>query len=184
MLIPFLGWFWYWITLSINTMSELKTILSGRISGYEAKMLGASGREEELFRLLFDADKRTSDNAAWALTHLPPSADSWLAERQEALIDEVLRTNSTSKRRLILSLLARTPFERDRLRTDFLDFCFNTILSTEPVGVRTLAVKLSYAQSRHYPELLEEFKSILQMMVPEEQSAAMRLLLKKVTGGD
>ena len=89
---------------------------------------------------------------------------------QEALIDEVLRTNSTSKRRLILSLLARTPFERDRLRTDFLDFCFNTILSTEPVGVRTLAVKLSYAQSRHYPELLEEFKSILQMMVPEEQS--------------
>ena len=53
-------------------MSELKTILSGRISGYEAKMLGASGREEELFRLLFDADKRTSDNAAWALTHLPP----------------------------------------------------------------------------------------------------------------
>lgn len=39
MLILFLGWFWYWITLSINTMSELKTILSGRISGYEAQMM-------------------------------------------------------------------------------------------------------------------------------------------------
>ena len=77
MLIPFLGWFWYWITLSINTMSELKTILSGRISGYEAKMLGASGREEELFRLLFDADKRTSDNAALAL-RLTAHEDGWI----------------------------------------------------------------------------------------------------------
>ena len=79
----------------------------------------------ELFQLLFDSDKRTSDNAAWVLTHLPKTADPWLAERQDLLIDEAMRTSSTTKRRLIMNLLDRTPFESDHLRTDFLDFCFN-----------------------------------------------------------
>ena len=136
-------------------MSELKAILSGRISGSDAKALAKADFKEELFQLLFDPDKRTSDNAAWVLTHLPKTADAWLAERQNILIDEAMHTASTPKRRLIMNLLDRTTFSPDHIRTDFLDFCFNTILSDEPIGVKTLAIKLAYAQSAHYPELLE-----------------------------
>ena len=136
--------------------------------------------KEELFQLLFDEDKRTSDNAAWVLTHLPKTADAWLAERQNTLIDEVIRTTSTTKRRLIMNLLERTPFEADSIRSDFLDFCFNSILSDEPIGVKTLAIKLTYAQSKFYPELLEEFNTALQMMEPEVLPAALKHIRGKM----
>ena len=161
-------------------MSELKTILSGRISGSDAKALAQADFKEELFQLLFDPDKRTSDNAAWVMTHLPKTADAWLTERQNILIDEAMRTESTTKKRLILNLLERTPFEQDRIRTDFIDFCFNLILSDEPVGVKTLAIKLTYAQSVHYPELLEELSTALQMMEPEVLPAALRHIRGKM----
>lgn len=161
-------------------MSELKTLLSSRISGNDAKALAQADIKEELFQLLFDPDKRTSDNAAWALTHLPKTADAWLAERQDLLIDEAMRTSSTTKRRLIMNLLDRTPFESDHLRTDFLDFCFNTILSDAPVGVKSLAIKLTYAQSAHYPELLEEVNATLQLMEPDELPAALKHLRGKM----
>ena len=161
-------------------MSELKTLLSGRISGSDAKALAKGDFKEELFQLLFDEDKRTSDNAAWVMTHLPKTVDVWLTERQNTLIDEAMRTGSTTKRRLIMNLLERTSFQQDSIRTDFLDFCFNIILSDEPVGVKTLAIKLTYAQSIYYPELLEELNTALQMMEPEVLPAALRYIRNKM----
>ena len=161
-------------------MSELKTILSGRISGGDARALAGGDFKEELFQLLFDDDKRTSNNAAWVLTHLPKTEDAWLNERQNVLIDEAMRTNSTTKRRLIMNLLDRTSFDPENIRTDFLDFCFNTMLSNEPIGVKSLAIKLTYAQSVHYPELLEEFNTALQMMEPEVLPAALKHIRGKM----
>ena len=161
-------------------MSELKTILSGRISGGDARALAGGDFKEELFQLLFDDDKRTSDNAAWVLTHLPKTEDAWLNERQNVLIDEAMRTNSTTKRRLIMNLLDRTSFDPENIRTDFLDFCFNTMLSDEPIGVKSLAIKLTYAQSVHYPELLEEFNTARQMMEPEVLPAALKHIRGKM----
>ena len=161
-------------------MSGLKTILSGRISGSDAKALSRIDFIEELFQLLFDEDKRTSDNAAWVMTHLPKTANTWLTEHQDTLINEAMCTKSTTKRRLILNLLERTSFESDHIRTDFLDFCFNKMLSDEPIGVKTLAIKLTYVQSVHYPELLEEFNTALQMMEPELLPAALKHIRKKM----
>ena len=161
-------------------MSELKGILSRRISGSEAKAFARPELKEELFQLLFDLDKRSSDNAAWVMTHLPKSVDEWLTEHQNTFIDEVMRTKSTTKRRLIMNLLDRTSFQQENIRTDFLDFCFNIILSDQPVGVKTLAIKLTYAQSLYYPELLEELNTALQMMEPEVLPAALRHLRGKM----
>ena len=161
-------------------MSELKTILSGRISGSDARAFAVIDFKEELFQLLFDEDKRTSDNAAWVMTHLPKTADTWLTEHQNTLIDEAMRTTSTTKRRLIMNLLDRTPFVADSIRTDFLDFCFNAMLSDEPIGVKTLAIKLTYAQIKYYPELLEEFNTALQMMEPEVLPAALKHIRGKM----
>ena len=161
-------------------MSELKTILSVRISGNDARALASGDFKEELFQLLFDEDKRTSDNAAWVMTHLPKTADEWLSERQNILIDEAMRSESTTKRRLVMNLLERTPFEADTIRTDFLDFCFNAMLSDEPIGVKSLAIKLTYAQSKFYPELLEEFNTALQMMEPEVLPAALKHIRGKM----
>ena len=161
-------------------MSELKTILSARISGSDAKALAKGDFKEELFQLLFDEDKRTSDNAAWVMTHMPKTEDAWLIAHQNILIDETMRTKSTTKRRLIMNLLERTSFDADHVRTDFLDFCFSTMLSDEAIGVKTLAIKLTYAQSIHYPELLKEFNTALQMMEPEVLPAALKHIRGKM----
>ena len=154
--------------------------MSGRISGGDARALAVGDFKEELLQLLFDEDKRTSDNAAWVLTHLPKTADAWLTEHQNTLIDEAMRTTSITKRRLIMNLLDRTPFVADSIRTDFLDFCFNAMLSDEPIGVKSLAIKLTYAQSKFYPELLEEFNTALQMMEPEVLPAALKQIRGKM----
>ena len=161
-------------------MSELKAILSGRIGARQAKSIARGDNKEELFRLLLDFDKRTSDNAAWALTHLPKEANAWLTEKQDALIDEAMRTSSTTKRRLIMNLLGRTVFERDSIRTDFLDFCFSKMLSSEPVGVKTLAIKLAHAQCAHYPELLDEFGATLQLLDAEQLPPALRCIRRRM----
>lgn len=161
-------------------MSELKAILSGRIGARQAKSIARGDNKVELFRLLLDSDKRTSDNAAWALTHLPKEANAWLTEKQDALIDEAMRTSSTTKRRLIMNLLGRTVFERDSIRTDFLDFCFSKMLSSDPVGVKTLAIKLAHAQCAHYPELLDEFYATLQLLNAEQLPPALRCIRRRM----
>jgi hypothetical protein len=48
-----------------------------RISGNDVKSLAQADFKEELLQLLFNPDKRTSDNAAWVMSHKlfshPPS---------------------------------------------------------------------------------------------------------------
>lgn len=142
-------------------------------------------RFESLFRYLFDDDKRTSDNAAWVLTHLPKSANRWLEEKHEELIDETMRTSSTTKRRLMMVLLDRQPFDAEEIRTDFLDFCFEKLLDpNETYGVRSLAAKLAYKQCQTYTELQAELRQSLELLERETLNPGLshtrKELLKKL----
>lgn len=70
----------------------------------------------------------------------------------------------TGKRRLILSLLFRQPMANPT-RVDFLDFCLERMVSKrEPVGIRSLCMKLAYELCRPTPELVQELKTILEIM--------------------
>jgi len=150
-------------------------ILSGRIGIREIRALGQSEHREELFRLLFNKDKRTSDNAAWAMTHLPEEDNGWLTTKQTELIDEAMRTESISKRRLILTVLLRTEFKADDIRTDFLDFCLDLMMRPDqPNGVRSVSMKLAYKQCQSFPELLAELRQTLDIMETEFLSPALR----------
>lgn len=144
--------------------------------------LAKTKSEEELLDLLFNDDKRISDNAAWVMTHLPKTADTFLNERQGSLINEAMHTTSPSKRRLIMNLLERTTFTREQIRTDFLDFCLKTIVSNEPIGIRSLAIKLAYTQCIHYPELHTEFDNTLKMMDTTALPPALKHIRGKMLG--
>ena len=164
---------------------ELCTILKGRIGGADVLALAQSADREELFMLLFNEDKRTSNNAAWVMTHLPSSDDAWLTEKQQALINEAMRTTSITMRRLTMTLLLRTEFSADDIRTDFLDFCLDMMMRPDqPNGVRSVAMKLAFLQCCHFPELLAELRQTLDIMEPEFLSPALkttkRTLLKKI----
>lgn len=136
---------------------------------------------EGVYALLYDEDKRTSDNAAWVLTHLPPSGHQWLAAKKEQMIDEAMRTESVTKRRLIMALLDRQTFTPDEVRTDFLDFCFAHLSDPEePYGIRALAAKLAYAQCRHFPELCGELRQTLELVSREPLKPGLRHTVKKL----
>lgn len=135
----------------------------------------------EVYRLLYDEDKRTSDNAAWVLMHLPPAKNKWLIPRKEEMIDEALRTPSVTKRRLIMALLEKQEFTAEEIRTDFLDFCLARLIDPdEPYGIRALAAKLAYAQCRHFPELCGELRQTLELVSREPLKPGLRHIVKKL----
>lgn len=150
---------------------DFKEILKERIHPYDIRRIcevcrGAWGdlRKEELFLLAKDSDNRISYNALWVFTYFSPYERKWLESRRNDLIDWLLATAHTGKRRLILTLLERQKVGREDIRTDYLDFCLSGINSTEPYGIRALCIKQAFAQCRHYPELLQELKSEIEMM--------------------
>ena len=121
--------------------------------------------KECLFELLFDTDKRVADNAAYVLSHFNRRDNKWLFGKHEALIDEALCTQSTTKLRLLLTILLRQPFYQESLRTVFLDFCLSGITDTrKPVAIRSLCLKLAYKQCKFFPELLSELKEVLLLL--------------------
>ena len=90
------------------------------------------------------------------------------------LIDRVLVEKNETKRRLMLQLLLRQPFEEESLRSDFIDFCIAKITAcSQPYAIRCYCMKLAYEQMKYYPELLEELKMALDMLKQEVLSPGM-----------
>lgn len=167
---------------------NLRNKLSGRLHENDIRDIcffiqktNEDSKKNELYRLLFDADKRVADNAAWIFTHFDQANNRWLYSKQDELIEEGMKTTSDTKRRLILNLLLKQPFYKENIRTDFLDFCLNRMSSAnEPTGVKTLCIKLAYEQCKFFPELCSELKTSLEIMEPALLSMALKTTRKKL----
>ena len=130
---------------------------------------------EELYLLMSDTDKRVSENAAWVLCHVGKRGNRWLQDRQEALIRASMETRSATQRRLILSILRKQRFEKEKIHTTFLDHCLEQILSPrQPVSIRSLSIYLAYEQCVHYPELLAELEETLRLLSQEALTPGLR----------
>ena len=141
--------------------------------------------KEELYQLTFDENDRVSFNALWALTHFDEANNLWLFQKHNELIDRVLAEKNETKRRLMLHLLLRQPFEEESLRSDFIDFCIAKITAcSQPYAIRCYCMKLAYEQMKYYPELLTELKVALDMLEQEALSpgllSAKRQIMKKI----
>ena len=141
--------------------------------------------KEELYQLTFDENDRVSFNALWAFTHFDEANNPWLFQKHNELIDRVLVEKNETKRRLMLHLLLRQPFEEESLRSDFIDFCIAKITaSSQPYSIRSYCMKLAYEQMKYYPELLEELRMALDMLEQEVLSPGMlstkRQIIKKI----
>ena len=152
----------------------------------EIKALAQQAHDDEavreaLFTTMQTGEPRAAGHAAWALTHLPRTDDSHIAQHREVLVTLALATPHVPLRRLSLTLLERLEWGEEDVRTDLLDFCLQRMLSSfEPYGVRALCVKLAYCQCRHYPELCMELEQTLQMMEQTEMGSGLRHCRKKI----
>lgn len=141
--------------------------------------------KEELYQLTFDENERVAYNALWALSHFDEANNPWLFQKHDELIDRVLVEKKGTKRRLMLHLLLRQPFEEESLRSDFIDFCIAKITAcSQPYAIRSYCMKLAYGQMKYYPELLTELKAALDMLEQEALSpgllSAKRQIMKKI----
>lgn len=169
----------------MNLLKELSTrIHMEEIHKTLCYVEGSDKRKQELYELIFNENDRLAYHALWILTHLNEKENEWLFAKQGELIDEVLRCAHPGKRRLLLNLLLKQSIP-DPPRIDFLDFCLQGMLSKEELpGVQSLCIKLAYLQCQPIPELLQEFRTMLDIMEPELLSHAVRSarrnILKKI----
>ncbi|MDE6467777.1 MAG: hypothetical protein K2L28_02640, partial [Muribaculaceae bacterium] len=122
---------------------KLEETLAGRLNRCDivricAECSGAANdaKKAELFALASHPDDRIGYNALWVLTHFSKTDIDWLQAKRDELIDTVLTTPHTGKRRLSLALLEELTVEQTEIRDAYLAFCLSKITSQEPYGFR------------------------------------------------
>lgn len=162
--------------------------LSGRIHERDIQEIIHHIQQQEtdtaiksLYNLIFDTDKYISGNAAWILTHLDARHNKWLSPKQHELMQEAMQASDTGKRRLILTLLLKQPFDKENINSDFLEFCFKHLTSVqESIGIKALCMKLAYKQCVHFPELLKELQLTLEIMDSDFLSPGLQAVKRKI----
>ena len=135
-------------------------------------------------RYIFDSDYRVARSALWGLTKATNEELSDLQVILNELIDKAMQTENSSVRRLTLNIIERLTLEEDDMRTDFLDFCFEHMVSIEEFpGIQTLCMKLAYRMCSFYPELMDELKRTIEAMEIDYYKPAVKGLRKKILSG-
>uniref|UniRef100_UPI003FEE6020 hypothetical protein n=1 Tax=Parabacteroides distasonis TaxID=823 RepID=UPI003FEE6020 len=141
---------------------------------------GNQERKAELYDLIFDPDDAVSYQALWVCSHFSTKENEWLYDKQDELINEVLSCEHSGKRRILLNLLVRQP-QTNPPRVDFLNFCLDRMLSAKELpGVQTLCMKLGYELCRPIPELLQEYKTLLDLAEPDLLQISLRTVRKNI----
>ena len=135
-------------------------------------------------RYVFDSDYRVARSALWGLTKAKDEELSELQVILNELTDQAMQTGNSSVRRLTLNIIERLKMDEDDLRTDFLDFCFEHMVSIEEFpGIQTLCMKLAYRMCSFYPELMDELKRTLEAIEIDYYKPAVKCLRKRILSG-
>ena len=135
-------------------------------------------------RYAFDTDYRVARTALWGLTKAKDEELSELKVIYNELIDQAMQTENSSVRRLTLNIIEKLKMDEDDLRTDFLDFCFEHMVSIEEFpGTQTLCMKLAFRMCTFYPELMDELKRTLEAMEIDYYKTAIKCLRKRIFSG-
>lgn len=132
----------------------------------------------------FDSNARVARDALWGLTQATNEELSALQVILNDLIDQAMKTDNSSVRRLTLNIIERLKIDKDDLRTDFLDFCFEHMLNLEePPGIQSICMKLACRMCRFYPELKDELRRTLEGMEIEYYKPAIKCIRKRILNG-
>ena len=158
---------------------DLKERVSSRLSKARIDELceeirGNVSCQERLFGLTDDANRQIAYNAFWVLSRLVAVDNFWIITKRDILIDRVMAEQTDGIRRLILAVLLHLPFDKEHLRSDFVDFCLEIIpLNRETCAVRVYCLRLAFEQCKFYPELLQELQAVLAMIDGEPLPAGL-----------
>jgi len=130
---------------------------------------------------LYDEDYQVARNTLWGLTKATNAELSQLQPMLHELIDNAMKVENSSVRRLTLNIIERLKMEEEDLRTDFLDFCLEHMQSLEEFpGIQSLCLKLAYRMCKFYPELMDELKRTLEAMEISYYSPAVTSVRRRI----
>ena len=132
----------------------------------------------------FCEDERVTRSALWGLTKAGKEELSQLQVILNEFIDQAMRTENSSVRRLSLNIVERLEMSEDDLRIDFLDFCLDHMMDVEEFpGVQAVCMKLAYRMCKFYPELMDELKRTLEAMDIDYYKPAVKCARSRILSG-
>ena len=132
----------------------------------------------------FSEDYRVARSALWGLTKANKEEISQLQVILNELKNQAMQTDNSSVRRLSLNIIERLEMSEDDLRTDFLDFCFEHMMSIEEFpGIQSVCMKLAFRMCKFYPELMDELKRTLEAMETDYYKPAVKSVRNKILSG-
>ena len=135
-------------------------------------------------RFVFSPDYRVARSALWGLTKANISELSQLQPMLDDLIDLAMQTENASVRRLSLNIVERLAMTENDLRTDFLDFCLDRMVSIEEFsGIQAVCMKLAFRMCQFYPELADELRRTLEAMEIDYYKPAVKGVRKRILSG-
>ena len=135
-------------------------------------------------RYVFDEDPRVARSALWGLTKASKQELEPLQVLLNELTDLAMQTENSSVRRLALNIIERLDIDEDDLRADFLDFCFEHMVSVKEFsGIQSVCMKLAFRICQFYPELMDEMKRILESMDIDYYKPAVKCVRNKILTG-
>ena len=141
----------------------------------------AASEPANIYRLLEFAqssDERTGVNALWSLTHLQKLQPGLLQSSQSKLIDMLLTEKHLGRKRMLLQILREQSYEKETVRSDFLDYCLSKINSEcEPYAIRCNSIYCAFKMCRCYPELMSELEEHLELLTLQVLSPGLKSAL-------
>ena len=135
-------------------------------------------------RYAFSEDYRVARSALWGLTKANKEELSQLQAIQNEFIDQAMRTDNSSVRRLSLNVVEKLRMSEDDLRTDFLDFCFEHMMDVEEYpGIQSVCMKLAFRMCSFYPELMDELKRTIEAMEIDYYKPAVKCVRNRILSG-
>ena len=142
----------------------------------------------------FSQDYRVARSALWGLTKASKEELSQLQVILDEFINQAMKTDNSSVRRLSLNIVERLELDEEDLRTDFLDFCLEHMKDVEEFpGIQTVCMKLAFRMCKffaerssgaeRYPELMDELKRTLKAMEIDYYKPAVKCVRNRILSG-
>jgi hypothetical protein len=135
-------------------------------------------------RYAFSQDYLVTRSALWGLTKASKDELSQLQVILNEFIEQAMKTDNSSVRRLSLNIVERLEMSEDDLRTDFLDFCFEHMMDVEEYpGIQSVCMKLAFRMCSFYSELMDELKRTLEAMEIDYYKPAVKCVRNRILSG-
>ncbi len=130
-----------------------------------------------LYALVFDGSPKTAWRAAWVCEKISCRFPEWFMDKRSELMRHIMQSTNHGSKRSLLSILLALPVE-EPVPVEFLNFCLDRMLSPqEPVAIQALCMKMGYELCRKEPELLPEYKYLLENAEPGFYSKGMQSVI-------